>query len=132
MGHRLLHQSHTAGGVGPLPARGPDRDARARGKKIAQSAPTLRGGGPDRRGRFAILTSLARYPSGPRERSAKPPFVGSNPTRASRLLFVPLSRSAHPDNRFKLNRFRRIVPQRALAPLPKSPSSRRNHFLSVS
>src|ERR1700737_1804815 len=32
---------------------------------------------------FAILKSLARYPSGPRERSAKPPFVGSNPTRAS-------------------------------------------------
>jgi hypothetical protein len=35
---------------------------------------------------FAILKSLARYPSGPRERSAKPPFVGSNPTRASNLL----------------------------------------------
>src|ERR1700756_5476277 len=32
---------------------------------------------------FAILKSPARYPSGPRERSAKPPFVGSNPTRAS-------------------------------------------------
>ena len=28
---------------------------------------------------------LARYPSGLRERSAKPPFVGSNPTRASTL-----------------------------------------------
>src|SRR5713101_9036794 len=39
MGHRLLHQSHTAGGVGPLPARGPDRDARARGKKIALECP---------------------------------------------------------------------------------------------
>src|SRR5713101_6848041 len=39
MGHRLLHQSHTAGGVGPLPARGPDRDARARGKKIAVECP---------------------------------------------------------------------------------------------
>ena len=35
---------------------------------------------------FVILKSLARYPSGPRERSAKPPFVGSNPTRASMLL----------------------------------------------
>ena len=35
---------------------------------------------------FAILKSSARYPSGPRERSAKPPFVGSNPTRASKLL----------------------------------------------
>ena len=32
------------------------------------------------------MTALARYPSGPRERSAKPPFVGSNPTRASKLL----------------------------------------------
>jgi hypothetical protein len=32
---------------------------------------------------FVILKSSARYPSGPRERSAKPPFVGSNPTRAS-------------------------------------------------
>ena len=36
---------------------------------------------------FAILKSSARYPSGPRERSAKPPFVGSNPTRASNFLF---------------------------------------------
>ena len=32
---------------------------------------------------FGILENPARYPSGPRERSAKPPFVGSNPTRAS-------------------------------------------------
>ena len=29
------------------------------------------------------VPQTARYPSGPRERSAKPPFVGSNPTRAS-------------------------------------------------
>src|SRR6266481_2396656 len=36
---------------------------------------------------FAILKSLARYPSGPRERSAKPPFVGSNPTRAPSFSF---------------------------------------------
>src|SRR5260370_8027660 len=36
---------------------------------------------------FAILKSSARYPSGPRERSAKPPVVGSNPTRASNFLF---------------------------------------------
>src|SRR5207245_1274868 len=35
--------------------------------------------------RFAILKGSARYPSGPRERSAKPPFVGSNPTRASNV-----------------------------------------------
>src|SRR5215469_13102417 len=35
--------------------------------------------------RFGILKNPARYPSGPRERSAKPPFVGSNPTRASKL-----------------------------------------------
>jgi hypothetical protein len=35
--------------------------------------------------RVAILESSARYPSGPRERSAKPPFVGSNPTRASTI-----------------------------------------------
>src|SRR5437762_5225191 len=33
---------------------------------------------------FGILDNPARYPSGPRERSAKPPFVGSNPTRASK------------------------------------------------
>src|SRR5438105_12813798 len=33
---------------------------------------------------FGILENPARYPSGPRERSAKPPFVGSNPTRASK------------------------------------------------
>ncbi len=39
---------------------------------------------PESPGRFAILKDSARYPSGPRERSAKPPFVGSNPTRASR------------------------------------------------
>lgn len=37
---------------------------------------------------FVILAPPARYPSGPRERSAKPPFVGSNPTRAS---IFPLS-----------------------------------------
>src|SRR2546427_9116753 len=30
----------------------------------------------------------ARYPRGLRERSAKPPFVGSNPTRASRVFFL--------------------------------------------
>ena len=35
--------------------------------------------------RFGILENPARYPSGPRERSAKPPFVGSNPTRASNV-----------------------------------------------
>jgi hypothetical protein len=34
---------------------------------------------------LAIIRSSARYPSGPRERSAKPPFVGSNPTRASKI-----------------------------------------------
>src|SRR5712664_4671734 len=39
---------------------------------------------PESLGRFAILKDSARYPSGPRERSAKPPFVGSNPTRASK------------------------------------------------
>lgn len=38
----------------------------------------------EKRGAFAILKVSARYPSGPRERSAKPPFVGSNPTRASK------------------------------------------------
>ena len=32
-----------------------------------------------------ILMGTARYPRGPRERSAKPPFVGSNPTRASKI-----------------------------------------------
>jgi hypothetical protein len=32
---------------------------------------------------------MARYPSGPRERSAKPPFVGSNPTRASTHRLFP-------------------------------------------
>src|SRR5882724_5273887 len=37
-------------------------------------------------GEFVILGVSARYPSGPRERSAKPPFVGSNPTRASSFL----------------------------------------------
>jgi hypothetical protein len=34
------------------------------------------------------VQSGARYPSGLRERSAKPPFVGSNPTRASRFSFL--------------------------------------------
>ena len=56
-------------------------------------------------GRFAILKDSARYPSGPRERSAKPPFVGSNPTRASNLRVVPVNREVGSDNRFNLNRF---------------------------
>ena len=42
---------------------------------------------------FVILKDSARYPSGPRERSAKPPFVGSNPTRASNLSLYGPERS---------------------------------------
>jgi hypothetical protein len=46
---------------------------------------------------FAILSwSWARYPRGPRERSAKPPFVGSNPTRASNLNPPAKGQGRHP------------------------------------
>src|SRR6266705_5848717 len=84
MGHRLLHQSHAAGGIGAIPARSANsHDSREKVKAGGRKAPPQP---PKTLARFVILQDSARYPSGPRERSAKPPFVGSNPTRASRLL----------------------------------------------
>src|SRR6266849_4712809 len=84
MGHRLLHQSHAAGGIGAIPARSANsRDSREKVKAGGRKAPPQP---PKTLARFVILQDSARYPSGPRERSAKPPFVGSNPTRASKLL----------------------------------------------
>src|SRR5579862_7710615 len=88
MGHRLLYLSHASGRVGAFPPR----SARVRIKFGFFPSPARR--------RFAIfrlrsdtfspfslywLPLLARYPRGLRERSAKPPFVGSNPTRASKI-----------------------------------------------
>src|SRR5271156_4575467 len=94
MGNRVLYQPDTAGRVGKVFAR--SKNCQRGREKVDCSGSTCRTRNekrsPPREGRrkrkaraitFAILRSLARYPSGPRERSAKPPFVGSNPTRAS-------------------------------------------------
>src|SRR5260370_21761681 len=50
-------------------------------------------------------------------RTAKPPFVGSNPTRASKLICFchPSKRCASADS-FKLNHFSRSVPSRVFCP----------------
>ena len=81
-GNRLLHQST------PPRSRFLRGESAAGGKhkKINRRSRVVGTGCPGLTRNFAILTRLARYPSGPRERSAKPPFVGSNPTRASNIL----------------------------------------------
>src|SRR6266700_6804628 len=83
MGHRLLHQSHASGRIGAFFAR--SKDTRGYREKVEVHGNLPLPGCPKSSDRFAILRDSARYPSGPRERSAKPPFVGSNPTRASKL-----------------------------------------------
>src|SRR2546425_563292 len=84
MGYRLLHQSPPARGIGAIPARGANsHDSR---EKVKAGGRKARPPTPKNFARVVILQDSARYPSGPRERSAKPPFVGSNPTRASKLL----------------------------------------------
>src|SRR6267154_4243039 len=90
MGHGLLHQTNTAGRIGAVLAR--SKDSHGRGEKVGVYASTVAGGCPKSSSKFAILRDSARYPSGPRERSAKPPFVGSNPTRASKFLGFPYVR----------------------------------------
>src|SRR6267143_2525212 len=89
MGHRLLHQSNTSGRIGAVLAR--SKDSHGRGEKVGVYANTVAGGCPKSSSKFAILRDSARYPSGPRERSAKPPFVGSNPTRASKPVVYAVS-----------------------------------------
>src|SRR6266581_793410 len=84
MGHRLLHQSHAAGGIGAIPAR--SANSHDSGEKVKAGGRKAPPQPPKTLARFVILQDSARYPSGPRERSAKPPFVGSNPTRASTFL----------------------------------------------
>src|SRR6266487_2557485 len=83
MVHRLLHQSHAAGGIGAIPAR--SAASHDGGEKVKAGGRKARPQPPKTLARFVILQDSARYPSGPRERSAKPPFVGSNPTRASNV-----------------------------------------------
>src|SRR5713101_6867117 len=85
MGHGFLYQSNAAGRIGEIFAR--SKDSHGRGEKVEVVGSNVSPGCPKSSDRFAILRDSARYPSGPRERSAKPPFVGSNPTRASKLLF---------------------------------------------
>src|ERR1700737_1401314 len=82
MGHGLLHQSDTPGRIGALLAR--SKDSHDRREKVGLGESNAPWGCPKSSSKFAILRDSARYPSGPRERSAKPPFVGSNPTRASK------------------------------------------------
>src|SRR6266487_6423663 len=82
MGYRLLHQSHASGRIGAFFAR--SKDTRGCREKVEVHGNLPLPGCPKSSDRFAIIRDSARYPSGPRERSAKPPFVGSNPTRASK------------------------------------------------
>src|SRR5271154_4997151 len=86
MGDRFLHQPDAARRIGPLSARSQNRFAGGVSKKIACRSRAAAVQIPSHGKSFAILSSLARYPSGLRGRSAKPLFVGSNPTRASRLV----------------------------------------------
>src|SRR5258708_24086731 len=83
MGHRLLHQSHASGRIGAFFAR--SKDTRGCREKVEVRGNLPLPGCPKSSDRFAILRDSARYPSGRRERTANPPFVGSNPTRASKL-----------------------------------------------
>src|SRR6267378_957516 len=86
MGHGLLHQSNTSGRIGAVLAR--SKDSHGLGEKVGVGTINVARRCPERSSRFAILRDSARYPSGPRERSAKPPFVGSNPTRASKPFYA--------------------------------------------
>src|ERR1700674_4107515 len=86
MGHGLLHQSNTSGRIGAVLAR--SKDSHGLGEKVGAGGNNVAQRCPERPSRFAILRDSARYPSGPRERSAKPPFVGSNPPRASNSLLA--------------------------------------------
>src|ERR1700687_2301501 len=82
MGERIFHQSNTSGRIGAVLAR--SKDSHGRGEKVDVGGKHRCWGCPRSSSKFAILSDSARYPSGPRERSAKPPFVGSNPTRGSK------------------------------------------------
>src|SRR6266699_2295351 len=84
MGHGFLYQSDAAGRIGAIFAR--SQNPHGRREKVGFGGSSAARGSPESSSKFAILSDSARYPSGPRERSAKPPFVGSNPTRASKLL----------------------------------------------
>src|SRR6266849_673466 len=92
MGHGLLHQSNTPGRISAFFAR--SETSHSGGEKVEAGSVNVVRGCPESSSRFAILRGSARYPSGPRERSAKPPFVGSNPTRASKLHCFPLAEHA--------------------------------------
>src|SRR5882762_1169394 len=83
MGHRFLYQPDAAGRIGAILAR--SQDSLGCREKVEVGGSDVARGSPECPSKFAILKDSARYPSGPRERSAKPPFVGSNPTRASKL-----------------------------------------------
>src|SRR5258707_13746350 len=113
MGHRLLHQSHSSGRIGAFFAR--SKDTRGCREKVEMRGNLPLPGCPKSSDRFAILRDSARYPSGPRERSAKPPFVGSNPTRASKLLM-----SNVPAASLKLKHFFSFVPSWVSGP-PQEP-----------
>ena len=90
MGQRILYLPHAAGRVGKVSARSADRRSLAARAKLLLRASALpeffyaAGFRLARTFRYTAVLSGARYPSGLRERSAKPPFVGSTPTRASK------------------------------------------------
>src|SRR6266478_6750 len=116
MGHRLLHQSHAAGGIGAIPARSANsRDSREKVKAGGRRPAPVP---PKTLARFVILQDSARYPSGPRERSAKPPFVGSNPTRASKVFNHLRTSCLNPANKVA-NRIPRMWLPREHAQTPR-------------
>src|SRR5437016_14404637 len=70
MGHGFLYQSDAAGRIGAIFAR--SQNSHSRGEKVKVGRSNVARGSPESSNRFAILRDSARYPNGPRERSAKP------------------------------------------------------------
>src|SRR5437870_4344332 len=70
MGHRLLHQPDATRRISAISAR--SQDSHGRGEKVEIGGGEVARGSPESSSKFAILIDSARYPSGPRERSAKP------------------------------------------------------------
>ena len=92
-GSRILYLPHATGRVREVFARGADNRSLATHEtsnltlfQVSISSDFSRKAFRLKRRtfRYTAVLSGARYPSGLRERSAKPPFVGSTPTRASK------------------------------------------------
>src|SRR2546423_7768660 len=70
MGHGFLYQSDAAGRIGAIFAR--SQNPHGRREKVDFGGSSAARGSPKSTSKFAILSDSARYPSGPRERSANP------------------------------------------------------------